>query len=53
MLDKWLDDTVASGIVPAVFTAVATKDEILYFNCKGEKVLGEPDKGQVNEDTSE
>lgn len=52
-LDKWLDDTVTSGTVPATFIGVANKDEILYFNCKGDKVLGEADKGQVNEDTSE
>lgn len=52
-LDKWLDETTESGIAPALFIGVASKDEILYFNCQGEKVLGEPYAGQVDEDTSE
>lgn len=53
VLDKWLDTTSAAGTVPALFLGVATKDKILYYNCKGDRVQGEPDKGQVNQDTSE
>lgn len=52
-LDQWLDETTASGVTPALFCGVASQDEILYFNCQGEKVLGEPHMGQVDEDTSE
>ncbi|BEJ17801.1 hypothetical protein CspHIS471_0700690 [Cutaneotrichosporon sp. HIS471] len=50
-LDKWLAETNAAHLTPALFVGVASKDEVLYFNCAGDKVLNEPDKGQVNEDT--
>ncbi|GMK58053.1 hypothetical protein CspeluHIS016_0500850 [Cutaneotrichosporon spelunceum] len=50
-LDKWLADTNAARLTPALFVGVASKDDVLYFNCAGERVLGEPDKGSVNEDT--
>lgn len=52
-LDRWLEETVASRVTPALFVGVASKDEVLYWRCMGEKVLGEPEKGEVNDDTSE
>lgn len=50
-LDRWLADTTAARVAPALFTGVATKDDVLYFACAGDRVLGEPDKGAVTPDT--
>jgi len=51
-LDTLLKDTVESRNVPATYFGATTADGELYFNCAGERVFGEPDKGMVNEDTS-
>lgn len=49
----WLDAEVAKGTHPAIFAAIATADEMLYFNAKGDRVFAQPEKGQVDEDTGE
>jgi hypothetical protein len=51
-LDAWLAQTTAARLTPALFTGVASANEVLYFACAGERVLGEPEKGAVDEDTS-
>lgn len=52
-LDAVLTKAAASRTVPAVHFAVTTADGPIYGNQAGERVFGEPDKGPVNEDTSE
>ncbi|GFZ52308.1 hypothetical protein JCM24511_10081 [Saitozyma sp. JCM 24511] len=53
-LDAILKKHVDLGLIPAATFAVATADskaEPLYFKAEGDKVFGQPDKGQINEDT--
>lgn len=52
-LDALLKKAVESRVVPALHFAATTKDDVIYAGQAGERVFGEPDKGQVNEDTSE
>ena len=50
--DSFLKQAVESRTVPAIHIGAANADEILYFNCAGERVFGEPDEGMVDDDTS-
>lgn len=52
-LDQYLASVADSGNYAAQFMGVTTADGPLYYACKGERVWGEPDKGQVDENTSE
>lgn len=55
-LDNILQSNVASGAIPGSTFAVATPDANappIYFNTAGDKVFGDPSKGQVDEDTGE
>lgn len=55
-LDGILKKHVDSGLMPAATFAIATADpkaEPLYFKAEGDQVLGQPDKGQIDENTSE
>lgn len=51
-LDAILKKAVESRVVPAMHFAATTKDGVIYAGQAGEKVFDEPEKGQVNEDTS-
>lgn len=53
LLDEQLAKAVADPKQPAQFFGVASADDILYYNCGGDRVFGHPEKGQVTEDTSE
>ncbi|TXT10789.1 hypothetical protein VHUM_02294 [Vanrija humicola] len=50
-LDAALADAVADPLIPAVFFGVTTASGPIYLSCGGERVLGEPAKGAVTEDT--
>jgi hypothetical protein len=52
-LDELLKTSVEGRTVPATYFGATTADGPLYFNCAGERVFGEPDKGEVTEGTSE
>lgn len=52
-LDSILHAAVDSRQVNALTFAVSDAEGELYFNCAGERVFGELDKGQVDERTSE
>jgi methyl acetate hydrolase len=52
-LDKLLQTKVESRTVPATFFGATTAAGPIYFNCAGERVFGEPEKGLVNDDTSQ
>ena len=51
-LDSLISETAASRAVPVIFAGVATAHEILYLSQAGDRVFEEPEKGQVDEDTS-
>jgi hypothetical protein len=51
-LDALLAEKVAEAKIPAIFFGASNADGELYFDYKGDKVLGEPDKGPVTLDTS-
>ncbi|KLT44390.1 beta-lactamase/transpeptidase-like protein [Cutaneotrichosporon oleaginosum] len=51
-LDALLDAKVAEKKIPAIFFGASTADGEIYYNAKGDKVHGEPDKGQVDENTT-
>ncbi|GMK56865.1 hypothetical protein CspeluHIS016_0307050 [Cutaneotrichosporon spelunceum] len=51
-LDAFLADKVAEKKIPAIFFGAANADGEIYFNAQGDKVLGEPDKGQIDADTT-
>lgn len=51
-LDTLLKRTVDERTMPAVHFGATTAEDELYFNCRGERVYGEPDKGMVDDDTS-
>lgn len=50
-IDTLLHQAVASRNVPAVTCGVTSADGELYFAAAGERVFGEPDKGNVSEHT--
>jgi hypothetical protein len=54
-LDALLKRTVEGDAppFPAIHFGATTATGELYFNCAGDRVYGEPEKGAVNEDTSE
>jgi hypothetical protein len=52
-LDDLLKTSVGGRTVPATYFGATTADGPLYFNCAGERVFGEPDKGEVTEHTSQ
>lgn len=52
-LDDALAAAVADPLLPALFWGVTTAQGPIYYNCGGERVLHESEKGSVNEDTSE
>lgn len=52
-LDALLAKAVATRTVPALHFAATTKDGVLYAGQAGERVFGEPEKGPVDEQTSE
>jgi hypothetical protein len=52
-LDKLLDDTVKSRKVPATYFGATTSTGEIYFKGQGERMFGQPEKGEVQEDTSE
>ena len=52
-LDTLLVSKSKEAKVPALHFGVTTGDGVVYFNCAGDRVYGEPDKGQVDENTSE
>jgi len=51
-LAAFLDESVNSGRFPAQFHGIATADDLIYWDKKGDLVYGDPEKGQVNDDTS-
>jgi hypothetical protein len=52
-IDHFLDEVVESKRVPAMFLGVATAKEDSYYGQKGDRVFGHPEKGQVDDHTSE
>jgi len=46
-------DKHAGKNLPALWFMAATKDRVLYKDCKGDKVYGRPEEGQVSLDNSE
>ncbi|KAK4686966.1 hypothetical protein P7C73_g3164, partial [Tremellales sp. Uapishka_1] len=52
VLDTYLRDTVQGHDVPALHFGVTSADDIIYFNQAGDRVFGEPDMGQVDQDTT-
>jgi hypothetical protein len=52
-LDTWLADTVAARDHPAIHVGATTVEGPIYFSQAGERVFGEPEKGEVGEDTRE
>lgn len=52
-LDELLDAKVAEATIPGIFFGATNAEGEIYFNAKGDKVLGHPEKGQINENTSE
>ena len=52
-LDRFLKETVEGRNVPAIFIGATTADGEVYYNEGGERIFGEPEKGQVDENTSE
>lgn len=51
-LSKLLHETVDAGLTPAIFIGVTDASETLYLDCAGDVVLGEPERGKVDIDTS-
>ncbi|BEI82851.1 hypothetical protein CcaverHIS002_0307190 [Cutaneotrichosporon cavernicola] len=51
-LDALLAEKVAEKKIPAIFFGASNADGELYFNAMGDKVFGEPDKGQIDENTT-
>lgn len=51
-LDAILTETVGEGKLPAFFFGVANRNEVIYYNCKGDKVIDDPGQGPVTADTS-
>lgn len=51
-LDAWFKAEVAKGEHPAMFAIVATANDVLFESARGDRVFGQPGKGQVNWDTS-
>jgi len=52
-LDAFLADTVASKAHPAIHLGATTAEGPLYLARGGERVFGEPDKGEVGPETRE
>ncbi|KAL1408750.1 hypothetical protein Q8F55_005563 [Vanrija albida] len=50
-LDAALAAAIADPLLPAQFWGVTTAKGPIYFNCGGERVLHEPERGEVTEDT--
>ncbi|CAK9785896.1 beta-lactamase/transpeptidase-like protein [Cutaneotrichosporon oleaginosum] len=50
-LDDLLTQRVDSGLIPAATFAATTADGPIYFAAHGERVLGEPDAGQIDDKT--
>ncbi|KAL1409159.1 hypothetical protein Q8F55_005988 [Vanrija albida] len=50
-LDALLHASVATPETPALAFGAATADDVLYFAAEGERVWGQPDKGQVDDTT--
>ncbi|BEI86676.1 hypothetical protein CcaverHIS002_0700220 [Cutaneotrichosporon cavernicola] len=50
-LDELLAKRVDSRLIPAATFGATTADGPIYFAARGERVLGEPDKGQVDDKT--
>lgn len=50
-LDKLLHETVARHDIPAMFYLATNAKETIYANQTGEKVFGDPSKGQIDDDT--
>lgn len=51
-LDTHLSESVAAGDLPALFFSIYNVDGPVYSACKGDKILGHPEQGQVDDDTS-
>lgn len=52
-ISAYIQETARSGNFPAIFAGVTNAKETIYFDQAGDRVLGQPDKGQVQEDTRE
>lgn len=52
-LDEFLQRTVDSRRVPAMFIGATNAEGEIYYNNAGERVFGDQEKGVVDEDTSE
>lgn len=52
-LDALLERRVAEKTLPALFFMAATKDAMLYEECRGDMKFGHPEEGQVTFDASE
>lgn len=51
-LDAFLHESVISRKYPAItLGAIGAQGDPVYFACEGDKVFGEPDKGQVDDGT--
>lgn len=52
-LDELLAARVGSGRIPATTFGATTTEGPIYFATKGERVLGDPDNGEIDDKTSE
>jgi hypothetical protein len=52
-IDSFLEETVESRRVPAVFFGATNAKEEIYFNQAGEKAFGDASQGDIGPDTSE
>lgn len=52
-LDELLAERVDSGLIPPTTFGATSVDGPIYFATRGERVLGEPEKGDVDDKTSE
>lgn len=50
-LEEFLQQTNKDHKVPAVSLGVTNKDGELWFGCGGERVFGQPNEGQINDET--
>lgn len=52
-LDELLAERVDSGLIPPTTFGATSVGGPIYFATRGERVLGEPEKGDVDDKTSE
>lgn len=50
-LDAFLKETVESGVHPAIHLGATTREGTIYFAQYGDRVHGQPERGQVGDET--